>query len=146
MQEIAFRALLTIAPLVLVACGDRSPVSVEYARVAKLPSAEMSRQICSMSPSARVDLYLYAVEKRRPSDYAVIPKDCMDSEVVNEMASRLRKSKNGVSTFALVYALHSATPTDKKILQKKLDVTSQCSRFFEPGSPCHRLAKDIDSP
>ena len=145
MRQVIYLAFLSLVALILASCNDGSAIHDQYKQIAKLSAPEMNSQICRLSPAARVDLYLYAVEERRPSDYGLLARDCLDSATTKEMVARLKKSKSGTSTFALIYALHAVPLGERRTLREVLNASSYCSKYFESGSPCHDLAKDIDN-
>jgi hypothetical protein len=117
----------------------------EYEQLLKLPPSEQAFQFRQLTPTDKVDVYLYSVEHFRPSDYyfAVYLEEA-DEATAQVLTNRLNASTSSTETFALVYALHGIYRHDETKLGASVHASFACSRFFPAASPCHKLAKDLD--
>jgi hypothetical protein len=134
-----------VSALILCACTEDSPLDSAYREIAKLPADEIGRVVCQKSPQERIELFLYGAEKIRPSDYGLMPADCIDERTLDIAIKTVRKSSEEERIFALIAVIHEASP---KILSARKDrfvAGKVCSRVFEAGSSCHQLASDIDA-
>lgn len=131
--------------LLLGACAQESPLATAYKEIAANDPQEIARLVCQKSPVERVDLYLYGVEKRRPSNYALMPNDCIDAETVDTAVNLIRRSTDDNRTFALAALLHEAPESILRGRMDAFDAGMECSKFFSRKSPCHDLAGDIDA-
>lgn len=133
----------------LGACTHQeSPTREKYKQLLKLPQSEQGARYSQLSPAEQVDLYLYGVEHYRPSDYFFARYlEGADLATINVMVARLRASTSPDNTFALVYALHgvAALGKTKTTVGGDIRASEACSRYYTVPSPCHQLAKDIDS-
>ncbi|WP_157481144.1 MULTISPECIES: hypothetical protein [unclassified Lysobacter] len=132
------------AALLLGACAQESPLALSYKRVAGQSPQEIARIVCQMSPTDRVDIYLYGVEERRPSDYGLFPEGCIDSETVDIAVRLAAHSTANSRTFALTELIHEAPEEILRGRVDAFDASAECSRFYSEDSPCHDLARDID--
>lgn len=131
--------------LLLAACAQEFPLTAEYKEIAAKGLQERARIVCSKRPVQRVDLYLYGVEKRRPSNYALMPSDCIDAETVEVAVKLIRRSDDKNRTFALTLLLHEAPESILRGRTDAFDAAAKCSKFYAAGSPCHDLAGDVDA-
>jgi hypothetical protein len=144
MQLIIRVLLVSIILFPLVSCGRKGEIDTQYKLLSSKSLAEINKDVCEYIPSKRVDIYLYGVENFRPSDYSLLPGECLDDAVVVDMVERLRKSSNGTRTFALIYALRVASGKKKISVGTPIRAVNECSRYFPVNSPCHEMAKKID--
>lgn len=151
LQQMSFFARAIVSVLLTAASAGcvepANPLEQQYERLTKLSEAEQAEQFRQLSPTDQVDVYLYGVENRRPSDYFLARYlERQESATVNVLIDRLHSSGSPVTTFALVYALHGVFTRGSQRVEKfgAVGASDACNRFYTAPSPCHQLAKDID--
>lgn len=137
------RIVLLPTFILITSCEDKGANFEKYQSLSKKSDSEISTALCKMTPSERVSIYLYASEKRRPSNFGMISKKCMDVATTRIAINLLRNSDDEKRTFALVAFLHEVPIDILNSSNYVLDASAECSKFFKKDSACHSLASDI---
>jgi hypothetical protein len=140
-------AVVLFVALVSACAKHKSNAHLLYEHLQTLSDDQRREELKSLTPSSRIDAYLYGVEKLRPSDYW-LAEDLKDAnkEDVALIIDRLDHSSSATNTFALVYVLNVIAHADsqKTKITQNIRTIVACGRYFPPLSPCHRLAAFVD--
>lgn len=137
--------ILVMSVFVLFGCFPRGAIHDKYYMLTSLSDIDAISEFKKLPVNEKVDVYLYGVLYRKPSDYFFSNAFNLSNSVeVSELIIRLNNSQSATETFALIYALHGVNAlTLEKLQLNKFDPVHSCNKFFKDPSPCHQLAYDI---
>lgn len=99
-------ALFALCLMIFACSSSKDADKRDYEELAAQTEQEVGVSFSALPPERQVDLYLYGVNRLRPSEHWLADYfECSDQRVMGEIVRRLHSSDSGIETFGLVLAL-----------------------------------------